>query len=714
MAVTIDTYYSEKIIEGAKPSIPDTPETEIPPVLNPPGTGNTTTYKQLGDTTDKDFIGKDGFVPVVVGNVLTLQPMPNATQDGLISGGVVQWTGIGYDFNISAALSRFQGVYPLTSGDDILTSPTADPTDPRIDNFILQVLFDGDGIPNGIQPAILDGVPAVNPVKIQINPATQIELTQVLVPAGSITPTLTEEVIYDENVEWTGTSSGTGTANFSSATNPFQGSVSVETTNIQNGFYIQFDNGSTIDISDYQTLGFQLDLKASMGSGQNIFISFLDGSGVAASTTRQLSFDKSSTDYQFVGLVLSSISFTTTSIRYVRFSFVRYSGPVTHTGYFLDILKLEGGINPPVTIGSFLGLSDTPSSYLGQASKVVSVSADETRLEFTTPGGGGSAPVAGSYASQAAMIAAQGSQTAQYIYFDSSQYWEYLGTTAGMIADYRKAVFGVSPYDLAQEGAGDGDVLTWVSANSRYEPVTPSTGSNWTLGIYGIYRNSNVSINYTPISTDVDIPLIVKPSFADNPPTTNDNNLLQIFGSDGTKRLEFQNDGGLFVRSNAISGGDIFSFYNGSGTNVFNIIGTGAIAATGAVALNNRQFRVGSPTSPNADITIKATASLAASSAFRIDSGFTNGLLDIYARGLFKFYDGATFELGTTTGTKIGTATTQKISFWNKTPIIQPTTAITGATLVSNAGTTITSTDTFGGYTLQKIAAALINVGILA
>jgi hypothetical protein len=36
------------------------------------------------------------------------------------------------------------------------------------------------------------------------------------------------------------------------------------------------------------------------------------------------------------------------------------------------------------------------------------------------------------------------------------------------------------------------------------------------------------------------------------------------------------------------------------------------------------------------------------------------------------------------------------------------------ATLVGGGGTTITDTDTFGGYTLRQIAQALKNLGILA
>lgn len=74
-------------------------------------------------------------------------------------------------------------------------------------------------------------------------------------------------------------------------------------------------------------------------------------------------------------------------------------------------------------------------------------------------------------------------------------------------------------------------------------------------------------------------------------------------------------------------------------------------------------------------------------------------------------YDIAT---GTTTGTKIGTGTTQKIGFWNTAPIVQPTTGAAAATLTGGGGTTITDTDTFDGYTLKQIVKALRNIGLLA
>jgi hypothetical protein len=70
--------------------------------------------------------------------------------------------------------------------------------------------------------------------------------------------------------------------------------------------------------------------------------------------------------------------------------------------------------------------------------------------------------------------------------------------------------------------------------------------------------------------------------------------------------------------------------------------------------------------------------------------------------------------LDTGTGTKIGTATTQKLSFWDKTPVVQPTTGISGATFVTNSGSNVHETSTFDGYTIAQVVAALRQLGLLA
>ncbi len=76
--------------------------------------------------------------------------------------------------------------------------------------------------------------------------------------------------------------------------------------------------------------------------------------------------------------------------------------------------------------------------------------------------------------------------------------------------------------------------------------------------------------------------------------------------------------------------------------------------------------------------------------------------------------DTVNFVFQTTTGTRIGTATNQRLAFWNKTPIVQPTNAIGAGAFVANTSGIANDTATYGGYTMGQIAQALINVGILA
>jgi len=104
-------------------------------------------------------------------------------------------------------------------------------------------------------------------------------------------------------------------------------------------------------------------------------------------------------------------------------------------------------------------------------------------------------------------------------------------------------------------------------------------------------------------------------------------------------------------------------------------------------------------------------------------SGFSGNLADLQLNGTsewslspttFTIADANDIAVGTTTGTKIGTATSQKLAFWDKTPVVQPTTGISEAAFVVNSGGSIHPTSTFGGYTIAQIAQALIDVGILA
>lgn len=717
MAKVQGTFYTaERLRSGTSPVSPPYSEDEGQPYpVNPPGSG-VQTYLTLADTKDGNYLGKNGFVPVVTNeDGLKLEPLPQVSENGLISGGIVQWTGIGYVFNVSGAFYRIGGIlYESPAVQITLDAPDA--TNNRIDVF---------AVSTGSVALDITGSPSGSPVKPQIDPATQLELTSVIVTAATTEPTLTEEVIYDENIEWTGSSSGTGTVAFNSAANPFQGSLSIEATNIQNGLKIRLTDGSDYDLSGVQTLGMQLDLKAQMFAGQNIGVTFLDSTGAAISTELTLNFDKISTDYQFIGIAISQFSFTSFLARSIELRYIRTKGATVHAGFFLDIIKLEGGINPPVTAGSFISLTDTPSSYSGQASKVVSVKADESGLEFTTPssGGvqsvtgdgvdntdpdnpvivladiatsgspydlaqegatdgqvvtwvaansryepvtfsGGSPPIDGNYASQAAMIAAQGSQTAQYIYFDSSQYWEYLGTTAGTISDYRAISYGISSLTTNFIPKATSAVTIGDSRISDSGTVIESTGGIFVNGI---------------LTTDEILRLGEKTGKQRFFSFQNGNNVQWRVNIDGTTTRDVSTDPSYSLAIDSRSGGAGFSIFYWPPTTggPFNLF-----------SLNTTQLRVNSSTG--------------------VQAFFIN-----VANGDTQWKDGARLFFGTTSGIKIGATTLQKIGFWNTTPIIQPTTSITAAAFVAGGGSTITDTDTFGGYTIAQIAAVLKNTGLM-
>jgi hypothetical protein len=78
------------------------------------------------------------------------------------------------------------------------------------------------------------------------------------------------------------------------------------------------------------------------------------------------------------------------------------------------------------------------------------------------------------------------------------------------------------------------------------------------------------------------------------------------------------------------------------------------------------------------------------------------------------FKDGANLQLETGTGTKFGIATNNRLSFWNATPIVQPTTAVASATYVAVGGGVIQTNDTFDAFTFAQIVRALRTIGLLA
>jgi hypothetical protein len=85
-----------------------------------------------------------------------------------------------------------------------------------------------------------------------------------------------------------------------------------------------------------------------------------------------------------------------------------------------------------------------------------------------------------------------------------------------------------------------------------------------------------------------------------------------------------------------------------------------------------------------------------------------------YFGGDVQIADAKNLVLNTTTGTKIGTATNQKLGFWNATPVVQQTTGVAAATVVQNSGNAVNDATTFDGYTLAQLAKIIRTLGLAA
>lgn len=100
--------------------------------------------------------------------------------------------------------------------------------------------------------------------------------------------------------------------------------------------------------------------------------------------------------------------------------------------------------------------------------------------------------------------------------------------------------------------------------------------------------------------------------------------------------------------------------------------------------------------------------------------GVNGGTTYSFGTAALTFADAINFIVGSTTGTKIGTATTQKLGFFNATPVVQPNGTGNTHTVAAGATTNVFTNTTFDGstgstaYTVGDVVKALKALGLLA
>jgi hypothetical protein len=263
--------------------------------------------------------------------------------DGLIEGGIVQWKGEGYDYIVSSATVRENGVVYVIPTDEFTLSE-ADATLARKDTVVVSS--------NGFE--VITGNPATEPIEPQPT-GNQIRLTVIDILADSTAPVGVSTIdVYKENLEFTVTHSGAGTSNANNTNFPFQGAKSVLVSGVENNTRTIFTSPIDITISSLDSGSLRLRLIESFGSGHNLGVRLLNNSDEPVSNILTLNIQKGLAGaYQFVAFGISDFILTTdTGFRKIELVFLRSGNQVSRQGYYIDNFILQSGVTvtPPVKV----------------------------------------------------------------------------------------------------------------------------------------------------------------------------------------------------------------------------------------------------------------------------------------------------------------------------------------------------------------------------
>lgn len=263
-------------------------------------------------------------------NVLTGGGSSASTLSGVVTGGVAVWESA-LVFRVSAATYYINGVL-YSSAEQTITLNAAHATLDRIDVIAL------DTSGNVVK---VTGTAAATPSEPDIDQATQLKLTFVLVGATATAPAgITTENVYLENTEWTSSTSGSGFT-VASTNNPYAGTKDIEGTAVASGAYVQLQRASPETLDSFSSLNLFIRSKAAWTSGRVLRLQFYS-SGVAKGQAVTLAtgfwgFDSSITSgYQFVAIPISQFVLPAgTSINQLR---ITDSGG--SIGFYIDNITL--------------------------------------------------------------------------------------------------------------------------------------------------------------------------------------------------------------------------------------------------------------------------------------------------------------------------------------------------------------------------------------
>lgn len=247
-------------------------------------------YLGLKDTKDDTYSGRWGFVPMVgldsstdaglvpEGNSLILTKLP--TFQDIVSGNAILRGGIrfisGLTYEVWASSYIIDGFLYSDLISDEVTLSAGDPTDPRIDVFIVRVTLGVSSI------EVLQGTPDPNPVKPVPEFSTEVEVSFKLIPANAaVDPDVVLEDIYDENLgepaEWDNTELMAG-ASLADALDPYKGTVSLIAPATTISGIIGWTNDASIVFDNEATLIFAMKIPDLWGLSGSVSIRLINTS----------------------------------------------------------------------------------------------------------------------------------------------------------------------------------------------------------------------------------------------------------------------------------------------------------------------------------------------------------------------------------------------------------------------------------------------------
>lgn len=301
-----------------------------------------------------DYVKDEPGVQIVVGDDIWLR---NSTatkwiliatniisiQNGLISGGVVTWSGTGLIFDVTAATYIKNGsVYVIPSGR--VTLLPSDPDNPRIDLIVADTTTNTFSVVTGVASAV--------PITPQADLFSQIALTTgILLNAGDTIPSdLSSLIIYDENnapPEWTVSNQLNVVYNKDDGTMPYTGVRDIAVSSYTGGISGLVFQGNAQTVEASKILKFRVKLTDTIPSSNSMVVILYDTSTskvVSSTGTFKNGFgfrQDDVVDYQNVSIPFTSLgSFADTSFNRILFYF--YGTNIAP--FYIDRVELQDGI----------------------------------------------------------------------------------------------------------------------------------------------------------------------------------------------------------------------------------------------------------------------------------------------------------------------------------------------------------------------------------